>query len=329
MRLKTFTASTMGEAMTMVRETLGPEAIIVSTQNTGDGRGVALIAAIDETTAGDAAPLSSPLEDDAPDVVETVRQALAFHGTPQRLIERLAQAAGALEAGDVTLAFAGAVDAGFAFRPLGDADKDRPTMLVGPPGAGKTITTAKLAARTVLAKRPVNVVSIDSQRAGGVEQLSAFTRILGLGLVTAATASALAAAIAANPAGVRTYIDTPGTNPFDDAEMERLATFVDAAKAEPVLVLPAGGDAMETAEIAAAFAGLGARRMIVTRLDAARRLGSILAAADAAHLSFAHVSVTPHVANGLSPINPVSLARLILPRSESASPLSQLTEAQS
>lgn len=329
MRLKTFTASTMGEAMAMVRETLGPEAIIVSTQKAGDGRGVVLIAAVDETAADDAAPPSSRLEDDAPDVVETVRQALLFHGTPQRLIDRLARAAGALEAKNVTLAFAGAVDAGFAFRPLGEADKDRPTMLVGPPGAGKTITTAKLAARAVLAKRSVNVISIDTQRAGGVEQLAAFTRILGLDLVTAATPVALAAAVAANGAGAGVYIDAPGTNPFDDAEMERLAGFVDAAKAEPVLVLPAGGDAMETAEIAAAFAHLGAKRMIVTRLDAARRLGSILAAADAAHMSFAHVSVTPHVANGLAPINPVSLARLILPRSEPASPLSQLTEAQS
>lgn len=329
MRLKTFTASTMGEAMAMVRAALGPEAIIVSSQKVGDGRGVALIAAIDETTPTDVVPISSPLEDDVPDVVETVRQALTFHGAPERLVERLARAAGALEARDVTLAFAGAVDAGFAFRPLGEADKDRPTMLVGPPGAGKTITTAKLAARAVLAKRPVSVVSTDTQRAGGVEQLAAFTRILGLDLATAATAAALAAAVAANPAGVRVYVDTPGTNAFDDAEMERLAAFVDMAKAEPVLILPAGGDAMETAEIAAAFARLGAKRMIVTRLDAARRLGSILAAADAAHLSFAHVSVTPHVANGLAPINPVSLARLILPRSEPASPSSQLTEAQS
>jgi hypothetical protein len=49
----------------------------------------------------------------------------------------------------------------------------------------------------------------------------------------------------------------------------------------PALVLPAGLDAEEAAETARAFQLLGCRHLVPTRLDAARRLGGVLAAADA------------------------------------------------
>ena len=54
-------------------------------------------------------------------------------------------------------------------------------------------------------------------------------------------------------------------------------------------------------------------RMLVTRLDMVHRLGSLLAAADAAHLSFCDAGISPDVAEGLIPLNPVALARLLLP----------------
>ena len=44
-----------------------------------------------------------------------------------------------------------------------------------------------------------------------------------------------------------------------------------------------------------------------------RRLGGILAAALAGRIAIANVSINPQVADGLSRINPVSLAQLIVP----------------
>ena len=108
-------------------------------------------------------------------------------------------------------------------------------------------------------------------------------------------------------------IDSHGCNPFDKQEMAHLASLVRCAEAENILVLAAGGDALETAEIAREFASIGATRLVITRLDMTRRLGSILAAADAGRLSLSDVSITPGVAEGINPINPVSLARLIMP----------------
>ncbi len=327
MRLKTYTAPTMAEAMKLVRREMGENAIIVTTQRASEGQGARVTAAVEEIFTDEEA-LDQLREVEVPDIAETIRQALAYHGTPPRLIERLIEDAGSLDAEDPTMALAGAVDAGFSFAPLADRE-DAPTMLVGPPGAGKTITTAKLAARAALNGHSVAVITTDTRRAGGVEQLEAFTRILKLELERADTVDVLAQTVAAARGNDLVLIDTQGTNPFSDTELDQLDEFVKAAGAEPVLVLAAGGDAMEAADIATSFAAVGVKRLLVTRLDMARRLGGILAAADAARLAFCNVSLTPHVADGLSQINPMSLARLIMPHNAGLSTSTHLTEAAS
>jgi len=328
MRLKSFTAPTMAEATELVRRELGEEAIIVSSQRASDGRGARVTAAVEDSSI-DEAPFPDVEEPETRTPAETIRQALAYHGTPLRLSERLIATASGISGRTALDAFAGALDAGFAFAPLPEEGGGGPVMLIGPPGGGKTITTAKLVARARLAGHSVGIITTDTRRAGGIEQLEAFTRILELPLRTADTPEELRAVLSNDAARAAAYIDTAGTNPFSDAEMENLGEMVRASMAEPVLVLPAGGDAMESSDIAAAFATVGAKRILVTRLDMARRLGSILAAADAAHLIFCDVSVTPRVADGLSPINPKSLARLIMPYSSESGGAQTITEAAS
>ena len=87
---------------------------------------------------------------------------------------------------------------------------------------------------------------------------------------------------------------------------------IEAADAEPVLVLAAGGDVAEAAEIVGSFAAIGARRMVVTRLDISRRLGAMLVVAEAGPLAFSDVSFSPQVARGLKFLTPQALARLLM-----------------
>ena len=328
MRLKTYSSATMAEAMNLVRREMGEDAIIVSTQKGGEGEGVRVTAASEPV-------LSNEFDIEARGKVtclgptETLHQALLFHATPTLLSERLLVSAASVRADDPIMAAAGALDARFAFSPLPETTDGKPVMLVGAPGAGKTVTVAKLAARAILAEKTVDLVSTDTQRAGGIEQLAAFARILRVELKTADTPEAMNRAVETRDAGTFLYIDTAGTNPFSDAEMDNLSSLIGAANAEPVLVLAAGGDAMESADIAASFAAIGATRMLITRLDMTRRLGSVLAAADAGGLKFCDISITSHIADGLSPINPVSLARLIVPHDAQSEIKPHLTEAAS
>lgn len=314
MRLKSFTAPTMAEAMELVRMELGEEAIIVSTQRAAGSKGVRITAALEPADADLA--VAELLEEGSPSTAaETVRAALERHSVPQRLCERLTNAARTAEIDDPLLACAAALEAGFAFAPLPEHSAPRPFMLIGPPGSGKSIATAKLAARSVLKQRLVGVITCDNMRAGAVEQLAAFTRILQIELIRARGADALRKAVETATGMVDLIlIDSPGLNPFKQSDMDFLQTLIEAADVEPVLVLAAGADPSEAAEVAEAFANIGATRLFTTRLDTTRRLGAMLAAAEAAQLALADISTSPHVASGLASVSAMSLARLILPQ---------------
>jgi flagellar biosynthesis protein FlhF len=277
MRLRTVRAARVADAMGIIRTELGDEAVILATRRIAGG--VELTAAI-------------PVEDEplviAPDAARDVAvpPALARHNVPAALAQRMAGAA---------------LDRVFRFAalPLG-----APLLLAGPPGAGKTTSCAKLATRLVLGGTPPLLVTADGRRAGAAEQLAAFARVLGLPLAVAGTPGALAKALARRAAGQPALVDLPGCDPFDEAGARRHSALAEAAAGASVLVLPAGLDADEAAETARAFHLLGCRHLLPTRLDAARRLGGVLAAAAAADLAFTEAGTGADVATGLTPMTP-------------------------
>ncbi|MEE8247476.1 MAG: GTPase [Alphaproteobacteria bacterium] len=309
MRLRTFHGSTMAEAMREVREVLGPEAIIVSSQRARRGHGVRITAAIEHLVDdhGNGAAPTGP----EPDADHPIAQALAYHGVPAVLAAALCRSAAGDGDGNLAGALARALGQSFSFAPL-DRAPARPVMLVGPPGAGKTVTTAKLATRAAMAGHPVEVITTDTIRAGGVDQLSAFTKLLKVPLTTADTPAELGQALTSHRQGAATFVDTPGTNVFNPREFDDLRDFSDGLGLDIVLVLAAGGDSVEAAELAEAFATLGPGRLIVTRLDVSRRLGVLLAAADAAQLTLGEAGASPFVGQGLTPLDPSALARLLM-----------------
>ncbi|CCQ73044.1 hypothetical protein [Magnetospira sp. QH-2] len=313
MRLKTFTAPTTAEAMELVHRELGEAAIVVASQKGVGDSGVRITAALEAPDYE--SDLAFAPEAEAVDIPETLRQILIRHGLPVPLTEQVLRDLQAGHHDEPVGALAAALDASFVFDPLPDpADRPPPhtLMLVGPPGAGKTLATAKLATRASMNQMPLRVITTDTKRAGGIEQLEAFTRILGLPLAIADSPEALGEVLASE-IDLTTIIDTPGCNPYGDSDMERLSGLVQAAHCHPVLVLAGGGDALEAADMAAAYAPLECDRLLVTRLDMTRRLGSLISAAQGGRLKFSNVSTTPQVADGLSALNPMALARLIVP----------------
>lgn len=245
--------------------------------------------------------------------VETLVQAMAYHGVPTLLAERICRSALSAETEDTTLALAASLDKHFDFAPKFSTRK-KPLMLVGPPGVGKTMTIAKMAASATMGGRPVHVVTTDKSRAGAVDQLKAFTDILKLKLWVSNGAENLSE-ILAKPElndGAHILIDTGGINCYETSELEGLAEQIVIGESEIMVVLPAGSDAAEMSDTAQKFAAIGANRMLVTRLDTTRRYGGVLTAADKANLSFSYACVSPSVASGMHVLTPVNLARLIL-----------------
>lgn len=333
MRLKTFTATSMAEAMDMVRSQLGEDAIIVSTSQSRASGGVEITAAVESDSPDDFATPEAqalrdsarygagtrgfvPVEDFAADdggyadeFANLLQGALAWHGVPARLAERLTQSALKVGLDDMPGALAEALDEHFRFPGL--SMDNRPVLLVGPSGAGKSIAAAKIAARAVIEQRRAHVISCDTARAAAGEQLAALCRVMALPFTEAANGAELAAMMA-HTGDAKVIIDTTGLNPFQAKERGPLKELILASGAEPVLVMPAGGDPGEAAEVAAVFASLGCRRFLPTRLDASRRLGGLLAAADAAGLAFADAGCSPFVGKGFERLDPLQLAHWLL-----------------
>jgi len=213
MRLKSFHAATMPEAMALVRHALGDDAIIVATREE-EGGGVRVTAAVEEedrfSMEARFARSAKTVEPEI-DVSEAVAETLHRHGVPSILADQLVDIAAGVDTGDPALALGAALDSQFAFKPLDDKRRTswpHAAVLVGPPGAGKTLAVAKLAARAVLAKRSVAVISADTVRAGGLDQLAAFTRILNVGLTSVEDPDSLAGALDVHAGADVVLVDT-------------------------------------------------------------------------------------------------------------------------
>jgi flagellar biosynthesis protein FlhF len=287
MRVKLYRAMAMPDAMEQVRRDLGEDALILTTRRTSGG--VEVTAAVEGESEA-AAP-----------AIEAQRiAALDYHRLPPALVHKL-------EAGPLPFA----LSAAFRFCRLDLAAGSPPLLLVGPPGGGKTLSVARLAARLVVHGVHPLVITADDRRAGAVEQLAAFTRVLGLRLIASSDPVALKHAVADRHDDAPVLIDAPGLDAFDAKDRDELRVLAEVTKATVAVVLPGGIDVCEAADLAAAYAATHATLLIATRLDLARRLGGVLAAA-ATGLALAEAGIGPGVADGLVPMTPSLLAQRLL-----------------
>jgi len=256
-------------------------------------------------------------QDDESHLTEAIIDVLIKHGAPEDILDHIVNCAAMSDLDEPSIAFIAALDTLYNFTPLPLSAYSKAMMFVGAPGSGKTLTVAKLAARGVMNGLKIAVITTDTVRAGGVEQLAAFTKLLKIELKTAKTPAELSGILSDLAAAGdidQILIDTQGLNPFKTEDMRLMARLAASGNIEPILTLAAAGDADETGEMARIFSALGARRFVATRLDIARRLGGLLSAAQHGGLSFSDASATAGVADGLDPLSPRRLAGYFFPK---------------
>lgn len=309
MRLKTFHGKDLNEAMTHVRDQLGADAIIVATQEAEDGGGARVTAAVEYEEEG--FDLDSDAASDA--TLEKLTTLLELHGVPHALTDRVVDTAADGSEDSVSLCLQQALERMFRFEPVLKPGGQNRYMLVGPPGTGKTVTCAKLAALCVLEGERAVLIAADPIRLTATEQLTAYAERLGVPIFEAPDAASLADALARCRPEEHVFIDTPGTNPYNLEELAHLVELRETADIEPVLVCNAGRDAEDAADIAKAFRPLGTKTMIATGLDLAHRLGALLAVANTADLAFGEFSATPNIAHGLDGLTAEKLVQRLTP----------------
>jgi flagellar biosynthesis protein FlhF len=164
--------------------------------------------------------------------------------------------------------------------------------VVGPTGAGKTTTIAKLAARWCLqhGSQDLALVSTDAYRIGARDQLMTYARILGTPMHAANGAKDLAQVLERLKSKKLILIDTAGMGPRDVRLAEQLAALQSgAARARVLLALPAQGEGHALEEIVKAFAPLKPLACILTKVDEAVSLGAVISTTLRHRLKIAYV----------------------------------------
>jgi flagellar biosynthesis protein FlhF len=153
--------------------------------------------------------------------------------------------------------------------------------VVGPTGAGKTTTIAKLASRWAIkhGSDDLALVSTDAYRIGAREQLMTHARILGAAMHAPNSGKELARVLERCKSKRLVLIDTAGMGPRDVRLAEQLAALKEgAARADVFLALPAHGEGHALEEIVRAFSGVSPAACIITKVDESASLGAVISA---------------------------------------------------
>ena len=157
--------------------------------------------------------------------------------------------------------------------PLVADDPIRPGVrlaLVGPTGAGKTTTLAKLAARAAERWGATNVflVSVDDYRVGARAQMAEYAQLLGCEFQPWNSGSDWAAQFAALPASGLVLVDVPG-HAQGDARVRQEGERLAALGVARWLVLPATLQGTVADAVVHAFGGVELAACVLTKLDEA------------------------------------------------------------
>jgi flagellar biosynthesis protein FlhF len=387
MRIKSYFASSVDEAMEKARRELGPEAMLLNSKKTEielralGAYEVVFGVAAEETRAPASPPLrvpsaqagtSSLAETRGPDSdlarelaelrkqIETVKRSVdrrpvaspkgaTLGADGAEFLERLASAgfsasmAGELAAAaeghgayeghtemELEAALRAECERRLRFSPLlgppvglatgTSGAEPRAVLLAGPAGAGKTTTLVKLALRYGLgygtsfgsgAHMPLQILSLDTLRIGGWEQLACYARIAGIPCQPVHTPAALEQAFTEHRQKKLILIDTPGFSVADPPSRSLLAWLAGHRQSVEVqLVLSAAAQPRINLAILERFASLEPAKLLFTHLDEVESPGPLLETALRAGLPLSFLATGPQVPEDLEE---ASLERLIAP----------------
>ena len=313
MQVRKYQAGTIKEAIAMVKDGLGPEAMILSTRKLVGKKGENSLFEIAAVPPGghNAHTNPSPLGEVKSELM-SIREMIYLlnhsGGTFERIILNPAltnlygqlirsgvrdhyaklfmEKAGALNGASTAPAKAiyertikaimQVIDVKDPFTP---SDKKRVVAaFVGTTGVGKTTTIAKLAAQLMLkAGKEVGLISIDNYRIGAMEQLKTYAHILGVPCFPAFTRKDLLFALKRMERRDVVLIDTAGQSQYDTGRIEALKEMMtnDLAISSHLLLSVATTES-EMNQTALNFSPLGFQSYIFTKIDEAESCGSVI-----------------------------------------------------
>lgn len=195
--------------------------------------------------------------------------------------------------------------------------------LLGPQGAGKTTTIAKLAAQHVMqhGREDIALLTTDSGRVGAQEQLRAYGRILQVPVHSADSATEAARTLRVLRNKSRVFIDTAGLSFRDQQGLAELEQLVSAMSPDHCyLTLPADAEAYVQSEIIQAYSRFSPAAAVITRIDESLRLGTVLSNLMERNLPVVWCANGPKVPQNLSAGDSAKLVAMAIKMASSFAP---------
>jgi flagellar biosynthesis protein FlhF len=149
-------------------------------------------------------------------------------------------------------------------------------ILVGPSGSGKTSITAKTAVHYAQHGKKITWVCADTVRTGAIYQGRSYAEALGLPFKLAYTPEELRDAVLNDTESDLILVDTPGYNPWDEAQMIELGSFLtELPNRQTYLTLSATAKETDSFQVASALGIFGLDGIMVTKLDETSTFGSV------------------------------------------------------
>lgn len=341
--VRTYRASSMPEALSRVKRELGPDAVILGTRSlpaTGIGglvgrQRVEITAApagaapvtprvggrpvrkVGAAGSSSVAQRSLPREA-YPLYLELVRNEVSEHLAARLVREAVAAGDAAADSSDQMraalrkrlaqmLPAAGGIEV--------PANGVKRVALVGPAGAGKTTTLAKLAAHFKFRHRKrVALLSLDPHRLAGHDQVRRYAEIIDVPFASAQTVEQVAEALQELSGAELLLIDTPGIGLNDDPRMGELEELLGSVEdVEVQVVLPASLVPRVQRRLARVFAVLDVSRVVLTRLDEVVGMGVVLNAMERIDLELSYLTSGQNVPQDIEEACSLRMAELIFP----------------
>ncbi len=190
----------------------------------------------------------------------------------------------------------------------------RIVALVGPTGVGKTTTIAKLAANYRLKERcRVGLITVDTYRIAAVEQLRTYADIIDLPMQVVSTPREMREAVDQFSNLDLVLLDTAGRSPRDEVKIQELRSLLGEANVDEVhLVLSSVTGSRTLEQTSQRFAAVGTTALLLTKLDEATTLGSVLPLIYSSKLPLSYLTNGQNVPDDIETADPRRMARLVL-----------------
>jgi len=189
-------------------------------------------------------------------------------------------------------------------------------FFVGPTGAGKTTTMAKLAGMLTLEhKLRVGFVNMDTYRIGAMEHLRIYADIMNIPVHTAYSSADLAEALVQMADRDVVLVDTAGKAAGDESYRQQITEWISVARADEVfLVVSVATGHRAVKEIIRHYSFLPDYKLIMTKLDEVSAWGNVLHIRELAGKPLAYVTTGQNVPDDIRPADTRRLADNIIGR---------------